>query len=64
MVNSLHPTSGSIIIDSAIILELLDMGGKQNIGGYDIQKEEILEAVEVPLTHHEIYKQIGIDPPP
>jgi 26S proteasome regulatory subunit T3 len=40
------------------------MGGKQNIGGYDIQKEEILEAVEVPLTHHEIYKQIGIDPPP
>ncbi len=59
----LHPTSGSIIIVSAIILKLLDMGGKQDIGGYDIQKQEIREAVELPLTHHELYKQIGIDPP-
>jgi hypothetical protein len=59
----LHPTSGSIIIVSAIILKLLDMGGKQDIGGYDIQKQEICEAVELPLTHHELYKQIGIDPP-
>ncbi len=39
------------------------MGGKQDIGGYDIQKQEIHEAVELPLTHHELYKQIGIDPP-
>jgi len=28
-----------------------------------IQKHEIREAVELPLTHHELYKQIGIDPP-
>ncbi|KAH8954950.1 hypothetical protein BDL97_08G108200 [Sphagnum fallax] len=35
-----------------------------DIGGYDIQKQEIREAVELPLTHHELYKQIGIDPPP
>ncbi|CAM6024809.1 unnamed protein product [Sphagnum balticum] len=34
-----------------------------DIGGYDIQKQEIREAVELPLTHHELYKQIGIDPP-
>jgi 26S proteasome regulatory subunit T3 len=40
------------------------MGGKQDIGGYDIQKQEIREAVELPLTHHELYKGIGIEPPP
>ncbi|GJV38314.1 26S proteasome regulatory subunit 6B, partial [Tanacetum coccineum] len=35
----------------------------EDIGGCDIQKQEIREAVELPLTHHELYKQIGIDPP-
>ena len=35
----------------------------QDIGGLDIQKQEVREAVELPLTHHELYKQIGIDPP-
>ncbi|KAI3474309.1 hypothetical protein Pfo_029097 [Paulownia fortunei] len=35
----------------------------QDIGGCDIQKQEIREAVELPLTHHELCKQIGIDPP-
>lgn len=34
-----------------------------DIGDCDIQKQEIREAVELPLTHHELYKQIGIDPP-
>lgn len=34
-----------------------------DIGGMDIQKQEIREAVELPLTHFELYKQIGIDPP-
>ncbi|KAI3806232.1 hypothetical protein L1987_22131 [Smallanthus sonchifolius] len=34
-----------------------------DIGGCDIQKQEIREAVELPLTHHELYKQIGIEPP-
>jgi len=33
------------------------------IGGYDIQKQEMREAVELPLTHFDLYKQIGIDPP-
>ncbi|KAL6586090.1 hypothetical protein OROMI_002734 [Orobanche minor] len=33
------------------------------IGGCDIQKQEIREAVEQPLTHHELYQRIGIDPP-
>ncbi|KAK6163882.1 hypothetical protein DH2020_000746 [Rehmannia glutinosa] len=35
----------------------------EDIGGCDIQKQEIREAVELPLTHHELYQQIGIDPP-
>lgn len=34
-----------------------------DIGGMDLQKQEIREAVELPLTHFELYKQIGIDPP-
>ncbi len=33
------------------------------IGGMDIQKQEMREAVELPLTHFQLYKQIGIDPP-
>merc|ERR1712050_549977 len=34
-----------------------------DIGGMDIQKQEIKEAVELPLTHNELYAQIGVDPP-
>jgi len=34
-----------------------------DIGGCDVQKQEIREAVELPLTHFDLYKQIGIDPP-
>jgi len=34
-----------------------------DIGGMDIQKQEMREAVELPLTQFELYKQIGIDPP-
>merc|ERR1712066_924882 len=34
-----------------------------DIGGLDTQKQEIREAVELPLTQFELYKQIGIDPP-
>eukprot|EP00029_Vermamoeba_vermiformis_P000795 TRINITY_DN10986_c0_g1_i1.p1 TRINITY_DN10986_c0_g1~~TRINITY_DN10986_c0_g1_i1.p1 ORF type:complete len:421 (-),score=113.77 TRINITY_DN10986_c0_g1_i1:78-1340(-) len=35
----------------------------QDIGGLDMQKQEIREAVELPLTHPDLYAQIGIDPP-
>ena len=34
-----------------------------DIGGMDVQKQEIREAAELPLTHFDLYKQIGIDPP-
>merc|ERR1719326_791967 len=33
-----------------------------DIGGMDMQKQEMREAVELPLSHFELYKQIGIDP--
>jgi len=61
LVDVLPPESDSSI-------QLLGAGEKpdvsyQNIGGYDIQKQEIREAVELPLTHFDLYKQIGIDPP-
>ena len=35
----------------------------QDIGGMDIQKQEIREAVELPLVQFDLYRQIGIDPP-
>ncbi|XP_039725837.1 LOW QUALITY PROTEIN: 26S proteasome regulatory subunit 6B-like [Pteropus medius] len=34
-----------------------------DIRGMAIQKQEVQEAMELPLTHFELYKQIGIDPP-
>ena len=34
-----------------------------DVGGMDLQKQEIREAVELPLTHFDLYKKIGIDPP-
>mmetsp|Transcript_89228 Transcript_89228/g.235948 ORF Transcript_89228/g.235948 Transcript_89228/m.235948 type:complete len:588 (-) Transcript_89228:621-2384(-) len=34
-----------------------------DVGGMDIQKQEIKEAVELPLTNVELYAQIGIDAP-
>jgi len=34
-----------------------------DIGGLDVQKQEIREAVELPLEHPELYQAIGIDPP-
>ncbi|GAV03910.1 hypothetical protein RvY_14274 [Ramazzottius varieornatus] len=37
--------------------------GYADIGGLDQQKQEVREAVELPLTHYELYQQIGIDPP-
>lgn len=30
-----------------------------DIGGMDIQKQEVREAVELPLTHFELYKQVN-----
>lgn len=69
---ALHRHSNSVVdilpseADSAITM--MQMTEKPDvtyadIGGNDIQKQEIREAVELPLTHFDLYKQIGIDPP-
>jgi SpoVK/Ycf46/Vps4 family AAA+-type ATPase len=42
---------------------LATLTNRQDIGGYDIQKQEIREAVELPLTQGDLYRQLGIDPP-
>ena len=34
-----------------------------DIGGLEDQIQEIKEAVELPLTHPELYEEIGIRPP-
>ena len=69
---ALHRYSNSVVdvlppeADSAI--SMMQMTERPDvaytdIGGLDIQKQEIREAVELPLTHFELYRQIGIDPP-
>jgi 26S proteasome regulatory subunit T3 len=35
----------------------------KDIGGLDMQKQEVREAIELPLLQHHLYQQIGIDPP-
>ena len=52
-----------IIINWLRILDEKPDVAYSDIGGMDIQKQEVREAVELPLTHFELYKQIGIDPP-
>jgi len=69
---ALHKTSHAVVdilppeADSSIqmtkVTEKPDVT-YQDIGGLDIQKQEMKEAVELPLTHPELYQQIGIDPP-
>lgn len=69
---ALHRYSNSVVdvlpseADSAITMmqmqEKPDVSYSDN-GGYDIQKQEIREAVELPLTHFDLYRAIGIDPP-
>lgn len=34
-----------------------------DVGGMDVQKQEIREAIELPLVCPELYSEIGIDPP-
>ncbi|KAK2195651.1 bifunctional P-loop containing nucleoside triphosphate hydrolase/ATPase [Babesia duncani] len=69
---ALHRHSHSVVdllppeADSSI--QLMQVSEKPDvtyadIGGLDIQKQEIREAVELPLTCPELYRQIGIDPP-
>jgi len=69
---ALHRHSHSLVDvlppESDSTIQLLGQGEKpdvtyNDIGGLDMQKQEIREAVELPLTDPDLYSQIGIDPP-
>ena len=69
---ALHRHSHSIVdvlpLESDSSVHLLQMSEKPDVtyadvGGLDVQKQEMKEAVELPLTCPELYAQIGIDAP-
>jgi 26S proteasome regulatory subunit T3 len=69
---ALHRPSHSVVdilpSESDSNIQMMKVVGKQDtsyedIGGLDMQKQEIREAIELPLTQAELYAQIGIDPP-
>jgi len=68
----LHKHSNALVkvlpteVDSSISMMKADKKpgiGYADIGGLDTQKQEVREAIELPLTQMELYKQIGIEPP-
>lgn len=59
VVDILPPESDSTV---QLMSEKPDVTYK-DIGGADIQKQEVREAIELPLIQHHLYTQIGIDPP-
>ena len=61
VVDILPPDSDSSV-QSAKMTEKPDVT-YADIGGLDLQKQEVREAIELPLTHPELYTQIGVDPP-
>ena len=48
---------------SVMKVEKAPLESYADIGGLDPQIQEIKEAVELPLTHPELYEDIGIQPP-
>lgn len=48
---------------SVMKVEKAPLESYADIGGLDPQIQEIKEAVELPLTHPELYEDIGIKPP-
>src|SRR5210317_306602 len=59
LVDILPPESDSTV---KLMAEKPDVSYK-DIGGLDVQKQEVREAIELPLIQHHLYQQIGIDPP-
>ncbi|KRX07274.1 P-loop containing nucleoside triphosphate hydrolase [Pseudocohnilembus persalinus] len=69
---ALHRNSHALVdilpIESDASVQMMQVTEKpdvsfQDIGGMDQQKQEMKEAVELPLTCPQLYEQIGIDPP-
>lgn len=68
----MHARSGAVVNilppDTESAVQMMKMAEKPDVtyadvGGLDMQKQEIREAIELPLSHPELYAQIGIDPP-
>ena len=59
VVDILPPESDSTV---QLMSEKPDVSYK-DIGGMDVQKQEVRVAIELPLIQHHLYTQIGIDPP-
>jgi 26S proteasome regulatory subunit T3 len=62
----LHALVGILPPESDADIEMMQVTKKpdvsfSDIGGLDVQKQEMKEALELPLTYPEIYVQIGID---
>ena len=55
-------TSKNFEVEKFVIIEKPVISWEQ-IGGLKLQIEEIKEVVELPLTHPELFKKIGIEPP-
>ena len=63
-----HSLVGTLPAESDSSIQMMQMTEKpdvsyEDIGGMDVQKQEVREAVELPLSHFDLYRQIGIDPP-
>ena len=48
---------------SVMKVEKAPLESYADVGGLEPQIQEIKEAVELPLTHPELYEDIGIKPP-
>ena len=62
---ALHRMSHAVVklmpSESDASIQMMKITGKPNVtyadvGGLDVQKQEIREAIELPLTHYDLYK--------
>lgn len=70
---ALHKHSHSVVdilpSEADVTIQMMKVQGGggdilwSDIGGLDTQKQEIKEAIELPLTHPDMYLKLGIDPP-
>lgn len=58
----LLPTEADVNIQMMRVSDKTGVGWT-DVGGLDVQKQELAEAVMLPLTNPELYLKLGIDPP-
>lgn len=69
---ALHKHSHSIVdilpTEADVNIQMMKVTNKSevtfsDIGGMDVQKQEMRESIELPLKHPELYEKLGIDAP-